>query len=81
MVRHTFSMVKSKFSMEEKQYIIQFDTADGSQVYYSRLKGDFYGTENRDHATIFKGKKYAEREADKMLEQDSYLVCYSIQEV
>ena len=68
-------------SMEEKQYIIQFDTADGKKVYHSRLNGDFYGTENRDHATIFKGKKYAEREADKMLEQDSYLVCYSIQEV
>ena len=67
--------------MEEKQYIIQFDTADGKNVYHSRLKGDFYGTENRDHATIFKGKKYAEREADKMLLEDNYLVCYSIQEV
>ena len=67
--------------VEMKQYIIQFDTADGKKVYHSRLKGDFYGTENRDHATIFKGKKYAEREADKMLLEDSYLVCYSIQEV
>ena len=66
--------------MEEKRYIIQFDTADDKKIYYSRLKGDFYGTENREHATVFKGKKYAEREADKMLEQDNYLVCYSIQE-
>ena len=51
---------------------------DITPFWKSRLKGDFYGTENRDHATIFKGKKYAEREADKMLLEDSYLVCYSI---
>ena len=68
--------------MEEKQYIIQFDTADGKKIYHSRLKGDFYGTDKREHTTVFKGKRYAEREADKMLEQDKhFLICYSIKEV
>ena len=67
--------------MEEKSYVVLFDTTDGRSFYYSRLKGDFYGTEKREEATVFNGKKYAEREADKMLQQDSYLVCYSIQEV
>ena len=66
---------------DEKQYIVQYDLTDGSSVYHSRCKGDFYPQERRDLATVFNGKKYAEREADKMLEQDKNIVCYSIQEV
>ena len=65
-----------------ERYIIQYDLADGSSVYHSRLKGDFCPQERRELADVFNGKKYAEREADKMLVQDNgLLVCYSIQEV
>lgn len=64
----------------KKLYIVQFDRTDGSSIYHCRLKGDFCGTDKRELATVFQGKKYAEREADKMLQQDNYLVCYSILE-
>ncbi len=65
---------------ENKQYIVQYDLKDGRSVYHSRCKGDFWPREEREFATIFNGKKDAEREADKVLEQDKDIVCYSIQE-
>lgn len=66
----------------KKQYIIQYDCADGRLLYHSRCKGDFFPQERRELADVFNGKKYAEREADKMLLQDkNFLVSYSIQEV
>lgn len=65
---------------ENKQYIVQYNLADGSSVYHSTLKGDFYPRTEREFATVFSGKKYAEREADKIMEREKDVVCYSVQE-
>ena len=67
--------------IEGKQYVVKYDMVDGSCLYHSRMLGDFCPRKEYEHATIFNGRRFAEREADKMLQQDDSLVCYHIMEI
>lgn len=63
------------------RYVVLYTMIDGRLLYHSRTKGDFCPVEEKAKATIFKGLKYAEREADRMLEENDELLCYSIREM
>ena len=67
--------------MDGKQYVVKYDMADGRSLYHSRSLGDFYPRKEFEFATIFNGRRFAEREADKMLQQDNSLVCYHLMEL
>ena len=67
--------------MDGKQYVVKYDMADGRSLYHSRTLGDFYPRKEFEFATIFNGRRFAERSADKMIQEDDAIICYHIMEL